>query len=145
YQTDLAMSFNGLGMAELRLQRSEEAEAAFRRSLELYEKQLEKFPADAVVQSQLAVVHNNLGMALEHADQLEAAAASFSSAVEHQGAACQRARELIRCRDLLARHYANLGRVLKKLGRADEGSALALEQSTPEQNASVSHLTRRQP
>src|SRR5262249_23314446 len=142
YRTDLARSLNNLGMVQIRLGQFVDAEATLRRSRDLYESLLPRYSQDPAIQSSLGGVYNNLAVTLEGADRLEDAAAAFRAAVDHQRVACDLAPDLPRCRELLIKHYEGQGRVLSKLGRAEEArqATVAMERIT-----SLSNSTRRQP
>jgi Tfp pilus assembly protein PilF len=115
YRTDLAVSCNNLGLLENREGRSDAAEEAFRRSIDLYATHLQQFPADAVSESNLASVYSNLGVVQEGRGELQAAAEAFARAATHQSSAMNTAPKLPRASELLAKHRASQTRILQKL------------------------------
>jgi len=120
FRRDLSISLNNQGLLWSKLGQPDAAERVFHRALELQEALLVQDPDDIVLHSGIAGVYNNLGIAHEEQDRVQDAAAAFSQAVEHQRVAFERASTVERYRTFLSKHYFNYGRVLRKLGQAEQ-------------------------
>ncbi|MGD9720496.1 MAG: protein kinase [Pirellulales bacterium] len=130
YRRDLAVSYNNLGLAYTRLNEADKAVASFHNALGFQRQLLAEAPHDLEIASALGGMHNNLGIVLEDREQVQAAADEYRQAVDRQRAAHAQAPGVDRYRDFLSKHYYNLGRALRKLGRADEAARVALERKT---------------
>ncbi|MEZ6110378.1 MAG: tetratricopeptide repeat protein [Pirellulaceae bacterium] len=117
YRRDLSVSHNNLGLVRNRQRRSDEAAAAFHEALKILQPLAEDNPEDVDARSSIGGIHNNLGMMLESQGELTAAAEQFALAIRHQTAAFDRARSVVRLRQFLNTHHANLARVLAELER----------------------------
>ena len=142
YCRNLSLTANNHGLMQSRLGQTQEAEQSFRQALTRLESLVAQDPGDVTLQSSLAGVCNNLGMVLEAREQLAQAAAAFQQAVDHQQVAYAEAATVTRYRTFLSKHYFNYGRVLRKLGQADEAIRIALARrelwpQTPRQLLSV--------
>jgi serine/threonine protein kinase len=120
HRVDLASTRNNLGQTLLDSGDLALAVGEFEKARELFEKLVTDFPDDPMHFGGLASVLNNLGIIRERQGDLASAAESFTRAIELQHQACERAPSVVRYRDFLDRHYTNLSRVLKSLGRSDE-------------------------
>ncbi len=114
---DLAVVYNNLGMTQDTLGLVADSERSFRLALTLLQASVQSQPRTAMDVSRLAGVHNNLGMVLERQERWQDAVASYARAIECQSTAADRAPQVSRFRDLLAKHQANHTRAVRKLGR----------------------------
>jgi tetratricopeptide (TPR) repeat protein len=124
HRVDLASTRNNLGQTLLDGGDVSSANAEFEKAQQVFDKLLTDFPDDPMHFGGLASVLNNLGIVRERQGDLKRAVESFERAIELQQVACQRAPRVVRYRDFLDRHYANLSRVLESLGRTDEAEQI---------------------
>jgi serine/threonine protein kinase/Flp pilus assembly protein TadD len=124
HRVDLASTRNNLGQTLLDSGSSDAARVEFETAQQLIDKLTTEFPDDPIHFGGLAGVLNNLGMIRERQGDLQGAAESFERAIQMQHVACNRAPRVVRYRDFLDRHYANLSRVLESLGREDEAEQI---------------------
>jgi tetratricopeptide (TPR) repeat protein len=71
-------------------------------------------------------MYNNLGITLEELGRIDSAAENYRRAVEWQQAAQSQAPASNAYREFLSKHFYNLGRALRTLGKAGEAADVAL-------------------
>ncbi len=123
---DLAIGYNNLGMTQNRLGELAEAELSFRDALGSMEAQLVLVDGTPDDLGSVGGIHNNLAMVLEKQGRYGEASDSYCQAIRFQEMACKQAPEVARFRDFLSKHYANHGRMLRRLGRHHEAVETAL-------------------
>lgn len=120
YRHDLSVSHNNLGLVRNRQRRLDEAADSFQAALQILQSLVEDDPHNIDARSSIGGIHNNLGMMLESDGELRAAAEQFALAVHHQTAAFDRAGSVVRLRQFLETHHANLARVLAELASRNQ-------------------------
>lgn len=108
YQRDLALSLNHLGLACSRMDDLPAAQSAFERAHHGLLRLTQNFPRDAELQSMLGGVLNNLGFLYQQLGDNALAVSSYRSAVVAQETAVNLAPEVLRYRQFLRKHLANL-------------------------------------
>jgi serine/threonine protein kinase/Tfp pilus assembly protein PilF len=117
YRAGLASTQINLGVLLVKAKRADEAEEQYRAALVLNKQLAKEFPAVADYQSRLGACLNNLAMLLMHkAGQLPQARHLLERAVRHQRQALRANARHPAYRQFLHNHYANLARVLVRLG-----------------------------
>ena len=111
---DLAVVYNNLGMTQDVLGRVAESEESFRKALDVLQASVRAHLATPMDVSRLGGIHNNLGMVLERQERWQDAIASYAQAIQCQSTAADRAPQVARFRDLLAKHRDNHLRVVHK-------------------------------
>jgi hypothetical protein len=117
---DLAVAYNNLGMTEDAIGRVAESEVSFRKALQVLQATVHDRLATPMDVSRLGGIHNNLGMVQERQERWKDAATSYSQAIEYQRTAADRAPQVRRFRELVAKHQENQTRVMRKLGQKKE-------------------------
>ena len=122
FRRDLAVSHNNLGRAYSESGDASHAGEYFRQARDILEKLVKDYPDELNYHSSLAGVLNNSGMMLEQLKQPGNAIAAYRQAIDQQLFAYRHAADVTAYRELLSKHYWNLGRVLRAAGRPQEAA-----------------------
>jgi tetratricopeptide (TPR) repeat protein len=123
YRQELATSHNNLGLLLRATGRPQEAEAAFRQALKLYEQLATDFPTRPDYRQGLAMSHHNLGYLLQTTGRLQEAQAAYRQALKLQEQLAAEFPTRPDYRQELARSHNNLGYLLQTTGRLQEAEA----------------------
>ncbi len=140
YTSDLAISYNNLGMLESRDAKFAAAEKSFRQAVALQNQLLEVMPHDPATLSNLGGVYNNLGLLFDTGRRYTDAEANYRQAIARQKQALELSPASSRYRELLSNHFANYAKCLESQQKQQ-----AAEQVTAERDSLLATLRSRQP
>jgi tetratricopeptide (TPR) repeat protein len=126
HRSDLAMSFNNLGVAYCRAGRPADADDAFRRSRMLLSALADDYPDQLAYTSSLAALLNNQALALAEAGRLEESLQIYPAAIEAQRQCWQRLPHAVAMRQSLSKMYYNYGQTLRRVARYDDAVDAAI-------------------
>ncbi len=126
HRSDLAISLNNLGVAYCRLERADDADAAFARARELLTTLADDYPQEPAYRSSLAALLNNQALALAGAGRHEEAIRSYATAIESQRDRYEQQPDSAMMREVLSKMYYNYGQSLLAAGKPAEAAKAAL-------------------
>jgi tetratricopeptide (TPR) repeat protein len=116
----VAAASKRVGVIRYRLGRTKDAEAAYRRSQELYRALVAQFPNRREYRRELGTVHNNLGVVLELTGRAKESEATHRAALALRKQLVADFPHRAEYRQELAMSYNNLGMLLMSIGRPQQ-------------------------
>ena len=126
FRSDLAVNCNNLGQLCQRSEDHPKALQHFDEAIELFEQLVSDYPEELNHRSCLGGAQNNRAKAYRRLGNYEQAEASYRVAIQNQKFAFDRAPSVAEFREYLSNHYANLGELLREVGRENEAIEMAL-------------------